>query len=106
MRIKIGPHIWEVVICKELPENDGETRFHEGTMVPRQIALREGDEEMRYTLLHELFHAASMDLDLGLTETQVLGLEKWFKKLERHRALADVLDAFGPRRTKNRRKPI
>ena len=105
MRIKIGRHEWEVVLVKELPQNDGETRFHEGTMVPRQIALREDDEEIRYTLLHELFHAASMDLDLGLTEKQVLGLESWFKKLERHRALADVLDAYGPRRKRNKRKP-
>lgn len=104
MRIMIGSHFWEVVLVKELPDNDGETRFHEGAMVPRQIALAEDDQEMRYTLLHELFHAASFDQKLGLTEKQVLGLEAWFKKLERHRALADVLDAYGPRRKRNKHK--
>jgi hypothetical protein len=94
MRIKVGKHFWEIVTAKHLPGNDGETRFHEGTMVPRQIVLTENDPDMRYTLLHELLHAASFDQNLGLTEKQVLGIEKWFKKLERHNKLGDLLDIY------------
>lgn len=104
MRIKIGRHFWEIVTAKSLPGNDGETRFHEGTMVPRQIVLREGDEAMRSTLLHEMFHAASLDEDLGLTEKQVLGLERWFNKLERHQSICDVLDVFAPRQIGSKHK--
>lgn len=75
-------------------------------MVPRQIALQEGDADMRYTLLHELFHCASIDEDLGITEDQVLGLEKWFKKLEKHQSLSSLLDAYGERKqSTNRPKP-
>jgi hypothetical protein len=104
MRIKIGRHFWELVIARELPGNDGETRIHEGTLVPRQIVLRDGDTDMRWTLLHELFHCASEDENLGLTERQVRGLEKWFKKLERHRSLSSLLDAYTP--LKSTTKPI
>lgn len=96
MRIKIGRHFWEIAVMKELPGNDGETRIHEGTLVPRQIALREDDPDMRWTLLHELFHCASEDEGLSLTERQVKGLEKWFTKLERHRSIASLLDAYTP----------
>jgi hypothetical protein len=106
MRIRIGRHYWEIVTCKELPGNAGETRFHEGALVPRQIALLESDQEMRYTLLHELFHAASDDCGLGLTEDQVLGLENWFKKLEKHQSLSSLLDAYGERKqSTNKPKP-
>ena len=95
MRIKIGRHFWEIVTVKELPENDGETRFNSGALVPRQIALCETDEEMRYTLFHELIHAASFDERLGLNEKQVLGLERWFKKFEKNHDLSELLDAYG-----------
>lgn len=94
MRIKVGRHFWEIATVKEMPDNDGETRFQEGAIVPRQIALYEKDPDMRYTLLHELFHAASFDENLNITEKQVQGLERWFKKLEKHRTLQSVLEAY------------
>jgi hypothetical protein len=105
MRIRIGRHFWEIVLVRDLPGNDGETRFNEGAIVPRQIALRENDSEIRYTLFHEIMHCADLDEGLGLTEKQVLGLERWFKKFEKHQCLCELLDAYGERkRNSSKRK--
>lgn len=51
----------------------GETRFS-----PNQIVLRNGQtyKEGVSTYLHELIHAVSNEYDVGLTETQVMKLEK------------------------------
>lgn len=51
----------------------GETRFE-----PDQIAIKIGqsNKEAVKTYLHELIHAVSDEYDVGLTETQVIQLEK------------------------------
>lgn len=51
----------------------GETRFE-----PNQIVLKTGlsHKETTHTYIHELIHAVSETYDVGLTETQVLKLEK------------------------------
>lgn len=66
---------FEVVWVDDFPDGktDGETRFE-----PLQIAIKRGmsDKETVMTYLHELTHAADFSHEIGLTETQVLKIEK------------------------------
>jgi len=80
MRIKTGSkRFWEVLEAKELGPNAGESR-----PTTRQIVLLSDDSEKLFTFIHELIHVASHDEGLGLTEKQVLGMEKWLKKVFKH----------------------
>ncbi len=42
----------------------------------RQITIRKDDINKTSTLIHEVIHAIDFDLDIGLTENQVLLLEE------------------------------
>ena len=80
---------WEIVEVKELGTNAGEARPY-----TRQIALLQSDKEKVSTLFHEMLHCASFDYELGLTENQVRGIEKWFKKVNDRQDLVTIFAAF------------
>lgn len=67
--------IYEILWCKQFENENtlGETRFDR-----KQIVLKEGQspKETVSTLLHEVYHAASEEYEIGLTENQVIALEK------------------------------
>lgn len=88
MKFKTGSRrFWEVVEAPELEGAWGETRPES-----RQIVLKKDDPERLYTLIHEIIHAASFDEKLDLTEKQVLGLERWAKKLVKHGGFKKLKD--------------
>lgn len=68
-------HSFEVVWTTEFKDTHivGMTRFE-----PKQILLKTGEsnKETVHTYIHELIHAVSDAYDVGLTESQVLKLEK------------------------------
>lgn len=83
----IPPHIkvstkksYEVLHIEDFKDGltYGECRFD-----PPQIVLKKGlaPKEEFSTFIHELLHMASFEADAGLTETQVLKLEKVILKM-------------------------
>lgn len=83
MKLKTGhKRQWEILEVIELDGAWGETRPE-----TRQVVLKKDDPERLFTLFHELIHVASFDENIGLTEKQVLALEKWVKKLVKHGGL-------------------
>lgn len=70
-----GKDYYEIVWVDSFsnPDTLGETRFS-----PNQIAIKNGqsDKETVMTYLHECIHAFDAHNNIGLTETQVLKLEK------------------------------
>jgi hypothetical protein len=75
-RIHLGKkHYAEVVWVDDFPDGKtlGETRFE-----PLQIAIKkkQSDKETVLTYLHEVIHCIDSIHSIGLTETQVLKLEK------------------------------
>lgn len=88
MKIKTGSkRTWEILEVVELDGAWGETRPD-----TRQVVLKKEDPERIYTLIHEFIHVANFDEKLGLTERQVLGLEKWIKKIVKHGGFKKLKD--------------
>jgi len=76
INIKLGRTTnYEVVFVEDFKDGNtlGETRTE-----PNQIALliNQSDKKMIHTYLHEVLHAISNTYEVGLTEEQVLKLEK------------------------------
>lgn len=73
--VKVLKRAYEILWTDDLVSgsNHGETRFD-----PAQIVLHNSpnSKEVTYTFMHEFFHAVSYEYDIGLTESQVLKLEK------------------------------
>lgn len=73
--IKLLKASYEVLWQEDLVsgQNEGETRFD-----PKQIVLHNNtsQKEAVHTFMHEYFHALSNEYDVGLTESQVVKLEK------------------------------
>jgi len=75
-RVQVGARrFFEIVWVQSFsdPSIFGETRFS-----PDQIALRavDSEKEICHTYYHELLHAFSDQYEVGLTEAQVMKLEK------------------------------
>jgi len=84
----IPPHVWtkkgsyETLYTEDFKDGKtlGESRFD-----PKQIVLKKGltDKELVHVFFHELIHVSSDSTGAGLTENQVLALEKdllfWIK---------------------------
>jgi hypothetical protein len=88
MKVKTGhKRYWEILEVMELEGAWGETRPDS-----RQVVLKKDDPERLFTLFHELLHVASFDEKICLTEKQVLGLEKWIKKLVKHGGFKKLKD--------------
>lgn len=74
--IQLARHVkYEVLWTKDFKDGAtlGETRFD-----PNQIAIQldQSNKETVHTYIHEVLHAISQTYDVGLTETQVIKLEK------------------------------
>lgn len=79
--VKVAPKVdYEVLYAKRFKDGNhvGETRFRS-----RQIVIQDGHSAFKTVeiYLHELLHAVSQEHNVGLTETQILQLEKAFKYL-------------------------
>lgn len=80
--VQMGKSTYEVLYIDEFKDGKtlGETRFD-----PKQIVIKNGltPKMTVITFLHECFHSASEEFGIGLTENQVLSLEKslyfWLK---------------------------
>lgn len=74
-RVEIGSRWFEIIWIDEFKDGKtlGETRFD-----PPQIVLKtnETDKETVKTYLHEITHAVSDEEEVGLTENQVIGIER------------------------------
>lgn len=68
---------YEVLFSKDLKQNVGETRI---SPHHKQIVIQIGlnNKQTIITYIHELLHAVSETYDVGLTENQILKLEKAF----------------------------
>ena len=73
--VKVLKVAYEILWQDELISgaNDGETRFD-----PPQIVLHNdtNNKKIVHTFMHEFFHAISHEYEVGLTESQVVKLEK------------------------------
>jgi Zn-dependent peptidase ImmA (M78 family) len=72
----------------------GLTRFD-----PQQIVINsnQADKECLHTLWHEVAHALSDEFETGLTETQVVSVEKWFPAI---RELVLALEGYSKKAVK------
>lgn len=79
-KVKFGKNTYEVLWVDSFPNEKtlGETRFD-----VKQIVLKTGDsaKETVHTYYHECIHALEHEYKVGLTETQVLALEKSLKDI-------------------------
>lgn len=78
-RIEIKPKVfYEILWVESFPDPTimGETRYPPKDS--KQIVIRNNlsDKETYSTFLHEMIHAMDVEHKIGLTETQVLKLEK------------------------------
>lgn len=76
-RIKIGKSVYQILWVDEFPKDKrqlGETNFHGDKRII--IKLGQSNKEAVHTYWHEVLHAISEEFDVGLTEKQVLRLEK------------------------------
>lgn len=79
--VKVGPgKEYEIIWVDRFKDGEhvGETRF-----TSSQIAIQKGHTSFKTIeiYLHELLHAISDEHNVGLTETQILQLEKAFRYL-------------------------
>jgi len=79
-KVKFGKSTYEVLWVDAFPNEKtlGETRFD-----VKQIVLKKDDsaKETIHTYLHECIHALEFEYDAGLTESQVVALEKGIKDI-------------------------
>jgi hypothetical protein len=81
-QVKIGKSTYQILWVVEFPKDKeqlGESRFDELKQII--IKIGQSNKESVHTYWHECLHAASEEYEIGLTENQVLKLEKFLPNI-------------------------